>query len=72
MDCIGSPQLLQAADGALVRRDDLARAVVAGGLPGGTGRDAALAKLAQNALFAQAVLAAMRARLGEAKTAARS
>ncbi|TAM72907.1 hypothetical protein EPN44_14980 [bacterium] len=71
MDCIGSPILLAAAQSASASRSDLAREVVAANVPGGGSRDAALAGLAQNALFEQAILAAIRARLGEAKVAVR-
>lgn len=63
--------MLAAARSASARRDELARAVVSGGFPGRSSRDAALAGLAQNALFEQAILAAIRARLGEAKAAVR-
>lgn len=72
MDFIGSPALRQAAESSLARSGSLAREVVARGLPGGTARDAALAKLAQNALFSQAMLAAIRSRLAEVKAAVRS
>ena len=63
--------MLAAAQSASIRRNDLARQVVTANVPGGGSRDAALARLAQNALFEQAILAAIRARLGEAKAAVR-
>ncbi|HVA36996.1 MAG TPA: hypothetical protein VNJ51_05230 [Candidatus Dormibacteraeota bacterium] len=71
MDCIGSPALVEAAESALGRRAVLARDVVASTIPGHAAPDAALAGLARNALFEQAMLAAIRARLGEAKAAVR-
>ncbi|TAM62478.1 hypothetical protein EPN52_00025 [bacterium] len=71
MDCIGAPVLLAAASAASDERQRLAHEVVAAGAARGGSRDAALAGLARNALFEQAVLAAIRARLGEAKAAVR-
>jgi len=71
MDCIGAPLLVQAAESALARRGVLARQIASSGLPGLPSRERALADLAQNTLFEQAMLAAIHARLGEAKAAIR-